>query len=649
MPVRMFYTRPSDGATYCFEPVPLLAESKEFLKTAGGDTRLATVHTLTFNGTLLPTLPALSGVPTGASCIQLLDRKSDQLCSALSEDRGNLLVVDGSGYPIIKANPIVQSLEFEESQIVNHRKYSVIFEYESDFGNNAIKEYVDTWSFNQQEDDTVAASHTISAVGIAGSLSSILNAKAFVKPRLGFDVSQSEALNPPIVPALIAISGLSPFNHIVSETIDNTAGSYEVTETWVLASGSFRDDRTTDISSELDETNNLIETVTINGNIQGYGDTTFEKFTNAKNAFNTFVVPQIGFNDPSGISAKTISRNRFAGTVTYSITRIPDGAEQQLVNRSISRTFERGEDGSVTQTVTTSASVRQGSASGIQAAINYCFANNTVIGSTEPIFDASLGSNLVSVNTSRDDITKTFSLTRSYIDQTTALYREEYDIQRQQNFDSSVTNITINGTVQGLGTETGTKSKVRFASASGAYFGTIEGLITSRAASIIPVGACINSSPISTTLGFNELAGTITYSQTFESRFKTTNGAILKEEVQVSFTNQSQVIAEISIPGKADGPILQNQETLTGLEKDLNITYSLKRQPDACTNINAVTSSNVAIQTALGESDILVNNTVNQNARGEKPVSSKVFKVEDRYSFNRQTYVFTRNVKWKYI
>lgn len=645
----MFYTRPSDGASYCFEPVPLLAETKEFLKTADGSTRLATVHTLTFNGTLLPNMPALSGVPTGASCIQILDRKSDQLCSALSEDRGDLLVVDGSGYPIIKSNPIVLSLDFEESQIVNHRKYSVVFEYESDFGNDKVKDYTDTWNFSQNEDDTIGATHTVSAVGIDNILSPIGNAKAFVKTRLGFDSNQSCALNPPVVPELIAISGMFAFNHIVAETIDNTAGSYEVSESWVVASGNFRDDRTIDIAYELDELDVLVETTTINGTVQGYGDTTFEKFTNANTAFNTFVIPQIGFNDASGISSKSISRNRFAGTVSYSLVRIPSGIDNQLEGRSISRTFDRQDDGSVTQSVTTSATVKAGSASGIQAAIDYCFANNVAIDSTEPIFDSALGTNLVTVNTQRDDVAKSFSLTRNYVDQTTSLYREDFSAQRTQNFDSSVTTVTVNGTVQGLGIETGTKTINRFVSASGAYFGTIEGLIFDRALNLIPAGSCINSNPISYTLGFNELAGTISYSQAFESRFKTGNSAILKEEIQIAFVNQSQVVVEIAIPGKADGPILQDQETLTGLEKDLTVTYSLDRGADACINVAAVPDSNLALTTALGESNILINNTSVQNPRGEKPSSAKVFKVQDTYNFNRQTYVFTRSVKWKYI
>jgi len=645
----MFYTRPSDGATYCFEPVPLLAESEEFLKTADGDTRLATVHTLTFNGTLLPSIPALSGVPDGASCIQLLDRKSDHLRSAL-EDRGNLLVVDGSGYPIIVATPIVRSLDFEESQIVYHRKYTVVFEYESDFGNNKIKEYGDTWTFNQQEDDTIAASHSINAVGVRdGLLSPLYNAKTFVKSRMGFDSTQSAALNPPFVPELIAISGFQYFNHLISETIDNTAGSYSVDESWILSSGNFKDDRTIELSSELDELSVLVDTLTINGTVQGYGDTTFDKFGNAVNAFETFVAPQIGFYDASGINTRTISKNRFAGTVTYSLTRIPDGIDNQLENRSISRTFERNDNGYVTQSVTTSASVRAGSASGIEAAINYCFANNYAIDSTEPIFDSSLGTNLVTVSTQRDDVAKSFSLTRSYIDQQTPLYREEFEVQRQQNFDSSVTTVTVNGTIYGLGEETGTKSRNRFASASGAYYGTIEGLIYDRALAIIPYGSCISSSPTSAVLGYNELGGVITYSQSFESRFKTNNSAILKEEIQVSYANQAQVIAEIPIPGKANGPILQDQETLTGLEKDLSITYSVDRVSGACANTTAITNSNIALQTALSESNILINNTPSQHVRGEKPNSSKVFKVEDRYNFNRQTYVFSRNVKWKYI
>ena len=138
--VRMYYTRPSDSRTYCFEPVPLLGESKEFLKTTAGE-ELAIVHRYTFNGTLLPTMPALSGVPDGSTCISLLDRKRDQMCSALSEDFGDLLVVDQSGYPIISVKPRVVSLDFDEGTIVQQSPYSLVFEYEEPIGSGYVREY----------------------------------------------------------------------------------------------------------------------------------------------------------------------------------------------------------------------------------------------------------------------------------------------------------------------------------------------------------------------------------------------------------------------------------------------------------------------------------------------------------------------------
>ena len=130
--VTMYYIRQSDGLAYCFSPVPLIQDSKQTLTKIkdGTETRLGVIHTLTFNGTLLPNLPALSGVDPGASCFELLDRKSDQLCAALDEDRGNLLIVDGSGYPALSVFPKVTSISFPESQMVIKRDYTISFEYE---------------------------------------------------------------------------------------------------------------------------------------------------------------------------------------------------------------------------------------------------------------------------------------------------------------------------------------------------------------------------------------------------------------------------------------------------------------------------------------------------------------------------------------
>jgi len=648
--VNMFYTRPSDQKTYCFSPVPLMGESKAFLKTDAGEA-LSITHTLSFAGTLLPTNPSLSGVPSESTCISLLSRKRTQMCEALSEDYGDLLVVDASGFPIIAEKPRVISLDFEEGLLVQQSPYSLTFEFDEILNSGTpVSSYDESWDFSQNENDTIGVSHQISAVGIRDTtlgLEPHIVAKNFVLSRLGYNATNSFVMRIPYVNAIMDIGTLTGFNKVLTENIGITAGSYGATETWTASSGAFLDDRSISNSFQRDEENNFFETVSIGGTVQGYGETTFERLANAESGFLNFVVPQIGFNDTVGVDTKEKSSSRLSGNVTYSITRVPaSGGASDLEGRSISRSFERNEDGSVTQSVTTSAAVRQSSASGIQLAIDYCFANNFPINSVEPIFDAALSGNIVSVSTSRSELDRTFSLTRTFTDQETLNYVETYEIEVNKTLDSSQVAISIQGTVNGLGVETGTKSIDRFISASGAYFGIIEPLIPIRVGAVIPTGFCISYDPITEVIGYNEFGGVITYSQNFETRIKSVNPKILKEEIDISFEFPAQVIAVIPIPGKPDGPVLQDQETVTGKTKTLSIQYSMARTNDCS---NTVVPGNLALQDALDESDILISNGPDTNVRGEKPISSKVFKTQDSVSFNRQSYAFTRNVTWQYL
>lgn len=651
--VNMYYVRQSDGLAYCFSPVPLIQDSKQTLTKIkdGTETRLGVIHTLTFNGTLLPNKPALSGVDPNASCFEILDRKSDQLCAALDEDRGNLLIVDASGYPALSVFPKVTSINFPESQMVIKRDYTISFEYEEGFADDCrVSEFDDTWDFSAQEDDTISVSHNVSAVGVSsqdgtGALSS---AKAFVLNRANtLDRTEYAFLTAPFVPSVVDADNLFEFNHVRTENISKTAGSYAITETWIMASGNYKDDRTIDKSWELNELGSLIETMSINGTVQGYGDTTVEKFNNALDAFNDVVAVEIGFFTSAGVASKTTSENRFAGTVNYSMTFDVVG-DDALEGRAISYSLQRNEDATVTQTVTTSAAIRLASGSGIQAAIDYCFANNFPIDSTvEPFFAASLSGNIETVSYQRDEIAKSFSLTRAYREQGVPLYREEYQTSREQSIENATTTVTVNGTIQGLSTELGTNSIERFNAASGAYYGTIQGLIKPRALEIIPVGTCIGDTAIQTTLGFNKLNGTITYSSRFDNRFLTANPNIRDEKIDVNYTLQSSVIAVIPIPQKSDGPILQDQETLTGLQKTLKITYTMTPSGVDCGAVDT-TNQRILETEALTESNILVNNTLLTNSRGEKPVATKTFKTADQYSFNRQTLVFSRSITWQY-
>jgi hypothetical protein len=653
---RMYYIRQSDGLAYCFSPVPLIAEQQQRLTTIVDDveTKLGIITTYTFNGTLLPDVPELSGVSPDATCIELLDRKSDQLKYALNEDRGNLLVVDATGYPILSVYPRVTDLSFGESQMVQRRDYSVTFENETEFTDGRfIRDYTENWDFAFQEDDTISVSHSVSAVGISNipaGTGAVQNAKNFVLSRANtVNTGKASFLSSPFVGATVDIDAYTAFNHIRTERIDDTAGSYEITETWIMASGSYKDDRTIDISYELSDTGNLIPTTTINGTVQGYGDTTTERYNAAVSGFENVVAAQIGFSDVTGVISKSRSDNRFSGQVTYSISRGPTDAQASaLENRTITRSLQRNEDGTVSQAVSTSASVRLSSASGIEAAREFCFANNYPITfSVEPFFDASLSGNIESVSVEIDEINKSFSLNRTFREQGTPLYREEWQTSREQSLESATTSVSVNGQVVGMAAETSTSSYARFTAASGAFWTTVEPLIRGRALDIAPSGSCLTTEPVSRTVGYNKQQGIVSYDYRYDNRFLTSNPNVVSEQVEATYDLQGDVIAEIGIPGKSDGPILQDQQTKTGLQKSLRISYVMAASGTSlCTP--STTTQGLLESEALRESNILVNNTPLQNARGEKPQASGVFKVADQYSFNRQTLAFNRNVTWKY-
>jgi hypothetical protein len=650
-----FYVRQSDGLVYSFCPVPTIAESHEALRTSNNEYngRLATINTITFNGVLLPDNPALSGVADDATCLELLDRKSDQLRAALNEDRGNLLIFDSNGYTVLNIRPVVRDISFDDSRMTTDRKYSVAFEWESDFGNNKVREFSDTWSFNAQEDDTIQVQHNVSAVGIpdlpAGT-GALQNAKAFVLSRANsLDRSKPSFLTAPYVPTLVDLASYTEYNHIRSENVNHAAGSYDVNESWVMASGAFKDDRTIQTNYIVDIQGNSTQQLTINGTVLGYGNTTFERYNNAASGFNNFVAPQIGFNAIGPGQEATRTDNRFAGTVSYSIKAIPSGQEQ-VQNKQISRTLTRNEDGTVTQSVTTSSQVAPG-VTGIAAARTWAHANNYPIDSVEPPFTASLSGNLETLSVQIDDINGTYSLTKAYREQGTPNYREEWQVQRQANAENAVITVSINGTVVGLSSESTTSSEQRFIHASGAFFGTngIYSRVRDRCLEIMPTGTCISNNAKQETLGFNKKNGIITYSYAYDNRFLSSNPYILNEEVEVTFSRQGDVVVEIPIPGKTDGPILQDQETKTGLQKTLRISYRMRdnRDQSICQPMSSSLQS-FLLETALAESDILVNNTMVQNTRGEKPIAAGVFKVQDEVSFGRQSLVFQRNVVWKY-
>lgn len=191
---------------------------------------------------------------------------------------------------------------------------------------------------NAEQQHTWRVTHNVAAQGkrfyeIDGALrrEAYLEAKEWVENRLGFDIakiSSSGTMN-------LVAEGYTAWNHVRLVNVDETAGSYNVTESWILATGGATEDFT--VSSSSSATDPLYR-VTVEGSILGldlidYATSgifvTRSKYASASGYFNS-IVNQLyqrayGYANASGFArplnptpaSTQVNRNPVLGTISY--------------------------------------------------------------------------------------------------------------------------------------------------------------------------------------------------------------------------------------------------------------------------------------------------------------------------------------------
>ncbi len=282
--------------SYPFSPVPPISLKKEYTRTADG-TIVGSIMKVILDGTLV----AATG---GASIIMSLQ---DSLRSAFDTD-GKLFEIQCNGNPILSCYPRVNGPEFSPStnNWVLTCPYSIELEFDDEpgptsgfgvLGENTgimppfLRDAQESWNIEFIDDRAyynltlstgiadispyqLKLNHTISAVGKKRYTGDGLqyqaweNARQYVLPKLGYNSSfltASGVLN-------IGAGVFSAYNHMRSNTVDESAGSYSVTESWLLVNsgngiaGRALEDYTVDVKKSIDSD---ITTVSVQGSIQG--------------------------------------------------------------------------------------------------------------------------------------------------------------------------------------------------------------------------------------------------------------------------------------------------------------------------------------------------------------------------------------------
>lgn len=365
-------------------PAPLVSVEKNYDRTADGH-KIGSRFTLTVRGSVTCTgspnscgeFYTGSGYPPStfqSSCEALTDvTKRQKVLQAKIQALRYLFAKDGLSFEVqpfdgsapMKCYPRVQNISFAEGIWVDKIDYTITLEADEIFGINSafmndaedfnrnedffvdannnklyLAEVSENWQLevvdaepeNENNPYTFRLTHSLSATGKRtyddGGLVSEgwEQARRWVVPRLGIDLSfanGTEALN---------LSGMQPFNHVRQENTDELAGTYAVSETWLLSKGNTREDFTvtsqTSIETGLTNVNVEGEVIGLDTRNSSYVITE-SKWTAALAKFNTLIAgnPNTIFTraqNYSGITLNTsaisssIGRNPITGRISYS-------------------------------------------------------------------------------------------------------------------------------------------------------------------------------------------------------------------------------------------------------------------------------------------------------------------------------------------
>ena len=205
---------------------------------------------------------------------------------------------------------------------------------------------------------------------------------------------------------------------------------------------------------------------------------------------------------------------------------------------------------------------------------------------------------------------------------------EEFNVTSRTD-ETGRTHVSIEGTIHGLEERDSTTHQLevtRFTNAN-TYWNSINSSLLQRAQNYASLS--LNPKVLSSSVGINDIGGTITYHYEYDNRPASIVTGSISEHLTVTFDNPADVVAKQVVIGRLAGPIIQPIGTVTEKHK----TVTLEAQMPACVyNGNAL---------VMPDTDALFAEMA--------PVPSITFWVEkDTPSFNYTTGQYSRTVTWGY-
>lgn len=167
---------------------------------------------------------------------------------------------------------------------------------------------------------------------------------------------------------------------------------------------------------------------------------------------------------------------------------------------------------------------------------------------------------------------------------------EDMDVSIDRSADNPYITVTINGAINGLANLSGTYNQcgddhwaseakdTKFKNAlndwpsvSGAAFSRAEAVYDTVPRTKFARIRNLNIWPLTETIGYNMIAGTVSYSNTYDDRPYNCYTGALTETINITETNPNDIFASLTVLGRANGPLLQQIGTVGPTVRDISI------------------------------------------------------------------------------
>lgn len=158
----------------------------------------------------------------------------------------------------------------------------------------------------------------------------------------------------------------------------------------------------------------------------------------------------------------------------------------------------------------------------------------------------------------------------------------DYTVTTRTNSQDGRTSVSIEGTITGFEVRNNTNyalASTRWENAKSAWDDHISPSLLTLIGDITDSAVSLNPIAVSSQVGRNEAAGTITYSYEYDNRPTPTIVGSLSETITITNHNAANIYAKVPVIGRSLGPVLQDIGTVT--EKRRTINIELQMPPSA--------------------------------------------------------------------